>query len=224
MSGRTVVCFSAPTSFVVATGIGLVGAAAISRASERREIPLASIPLLFAAQQAIEGGLWLALGSEGLSYWVSPLANSFMVLALVAWPVWAPLAAGLVEPNRLRRLAMGALLVLAIAIAFRAASGMWTQPYEACVVQYSISYASGVHYSPLQFAAYVLCTCGPFLLSSYRSLRIFGTIVLVGLAISAALYTYAYVSVWCFFGAAASLTIYLHFARAQKEGVSQIAG
>jgi len=147
-----------------------------------------------------------------------------MVLALVAWPVWAPLAAGLVEPNRLRRLAMGALLVLAVALAFRAASGMWTQPYEACVVQYSISYTQGVHYSPLQFAAYVLCTCGPFLLSSYRSLRIFGTIVLAGLAISAALYTYAYVSVWCFFGAAASLSIYLHFARAQKERASQIAG
>ena len=211
-------------SFVAATGIGLVGGAAITRVSERREIPLASVPLIFAAQQGIEGALWLALGSEGLSGWVPSLANTFMVLALVAWPVWAPVAAGLVEPNRLRRLAMGALLLLAAALAFRAVSVMWTQPYEACVVQYSISYTNGVHYSPLQFAAYVLCTCGPFLLSSYRSLRIFGTIVLAGLAISAALYTYAYVSVWCFFGAAASLTIYLHFARAQKERASQIGG
>ena len=210
-------------SFVAAAGLGLVGVAATTRVAEGREIPLASVPLIFAAQQAVEGTLWLALGNEDLSPWVSPLANAFMVLALVAWPVWAAVAAGLVKLNRIRRLAMGVLLVLAVALAFRAAIGVWTQPYEACVVQYSISYTKGVHYSPLQFAAYVLCTCGPFLLSSYRSLRVFGTIVLAGLAISAALYTYAYVSVWCFFGAAGSLAIYLHFARAQKERASQIA-
>jgi len=111
-------CFSAPMSFAAAAGIGFIGVAATTRVSEKREIPLASVPLIFAAQQAVEGTLWLALGNEGLSHWVSPLANTFMVLALVAWPMWAPLAAGLVEPNRLRRLAMGALLVLAVALAF----------------------------------------------------------------------------------------------------------
>jgi hypothetical protein len=45
----------------------------------------------------------------------------------------------------------------------------------------------------------------------------FGAIVLAGLIISASLYTFAYVSVWCFFAAAGSLTIYFHFARARKE-------
>ena len=47
-------------------------------------------------------------------------------------------------------------------------------------------------------------------------------IVLAGLIISASVYTYAYVSVWCFFAAAGSLTIYLHFARAHGERAKQL--
>lgn len=216
-------CFSAPASFGVATGIGLAGAAAIGRTSETREIPLASVPLIFATQQAIEGALWLALGSENPSRWVLPLANAFMFSALVVWPLCAPLAASLVEPNRIRRLGMLLVFVLAIPLAFRGVRGMWTQPYGACVVYSSISYGNGLPYLPLQFADYVLCSCGPFLLSSHKTLRIFGAIVSAGLIVAASLYTYAYVSVWCFFAAAGSLTIYLHFARAQNERASQLS-
>ena len=214
-------CFSAPASFVAASGIGLAGAAAVSRASEKREIPLASVPLIFAAQQAIEGGLWLALGSEALSHWVPPLANAFMFSALVVWPVCAPLSAMLVEPHRGRRLAMAAMLILAILLALRGVGGMWAQAYGACAVQNSMSYGNGLPYSPLQFAGYVLVTCGPFLLSSHTALRMFGAIVVAGLIVSMSLYSFAYVSVWCFFAAAASLTIYLQFARARHGGTKR---
>ena len=215
-------CFSAPVSFGVAAGIGIAGAASISRVSEKREIPLASVPLVFAVQQAIEGALWLGLGNDDLSPWVVPLANAFMFSALVVWPLWAPLAAMLVERDRRRRLAMAVILVVAIPLAFRGVSGMAEHLYEACVVQNSISYSNGLPYLPRQFAAYVLCACFPFLLSSQRTLRMFGAIVLTGLIISASLYTYAYVSVWCFFAAAASLTIYVHFARPHHERAKQL--
>ena len=217
-------CFSAPASFGVASVLGLAGAGAISKVSERREIPLASVPLVFAAQQATEGALWLALANENLSRWALPLANAFMFMALVVWALWPPVAAKLVERERRRRLAMIVILIVAIPLAGRGLSGMWTHAYEACVVQNSIAYSNGLPYLPRQFAGYVLCTCFPFLLSSYRTLRIFGAIVLAGLIISASVYTYAYVSVWCFFAAAGSLTIYLHFARAHGERAKQPSG
>ena len=215
-------CFSPSASFGVAAGLGLAGAGALGRASRTREIPLALVPLIFAAQQGIEGVLWLSLASEDLSHWVPPLANAFMFSALVVWPVWAPLAAILIERSRVRRLAMVVPLVLAILLARRGVIGMWTQPYGACVVQNSISYGNGLPYSPLQFAAYVLCACFPFLISSHRALRVFGVIVLAGLIVAAFLYTYAYVSVWCFFAAAGGLTIYLHFARVHNKRTSQL--
>jgi hypothetical protein len=216
------VCFSAPASFGVAAGIGLAGAAALSRVSGWREIPLATVPLVFAAQQAIEGALWLALRNDNPSAWAVPLANGFMLLALVIWPLWSTVAAMLVERDRVRRAAMTVILIVAILLAFRGVSGMSTQLYEACVVHSSISYSNGLPYLPRQFAGYVLCVCFPYLLSSHRTLRMFGVIVLAGLIIAASLYTYAYVSVWCFFAAAGSLTIYLHFARSHKEQAKQL--
>jgi len=172
--------------------------------------------------QAIEGALWLALGNEGLSRWSLPLANAFMFSALVVWPLWAPLAALLVERDRRRRLAMIVILIVAIPLAFRGVRGISAQLYEACVVHNSIYYSNGWPYLPRQFAAYVLCSCFPFLLSSHRTLRMFGVIVLAGLIISASVYTYAYESVWCFFAAAGSLTLYLHFARAHGERAKQL--
>ena len=210
-------CFSAPVSFAVAAATGLVGAAAMSKTLERREIPLAAIPLIFAAQQTIEGALWFALGSDQYTNWVPPLANAFTFLALVVWPVFAPLATVLIERSRERRLAMAVLLAFSAALAVRGLGGMWAQPYGACVVQNSIAYENGLPYSPLHFAAYSLCTCGPFLLSSDKGLRVFGTIVIAGLVISVSLYLFAFTSVWCFFAAVGSLTIYLYFARANKE-------
>ncbi len=64
------------------------------------------------------------------------------------------LAAGLIEPNRLRRLAMGGLLILAVAIAFPCAGGMWTQPYDACG---SVQHC--VHAGRALYAALVRCLC-----------------------------------------------------------------
>lgn len=207
----------------MAAGTGIAGAAAIGSASERRDLPLASVPLIFGAQQAIEGALWLALASEDPSRLVISLATSFMFSALVVWPVWAPLAALLVERNRTRILAMAVIFVLAVLLALRGLGGMWIQPYGACVLQYSIAYGNGLPYSPLQFGGYVLCACGPFLLSSHRTLRIFGAIVFAGLIVSMSLRAHAYVSTWCFFAAAGSLTIYLHFARLQKQSAAPAA-
>ena len=53
-------CFSAEVSFTAAGVLGALGAVCIGQASRLREKPLAAIPLLFAAQQALEGFIWLS--------------------------------------------------------------------------------------------------------------------------------------------------------------------
>ena len=50
-------CFSATASFLAAGATFAVGAAALSRIGSPKEIPMASMPMIFAAQQAIEGVL-----------------------------------------------------------------------------------------------------------------------------------------------------------------------
>src|SRR3990172_6330198 len=92
-------CFSATASFVTAAATGTAGLMAISRATEWREIPLATIPLFFATQQAVEGFLWLTLAHDLNSGSSRHLAESFLFFALVFWPAFAPPAALLVEPD-----------------------------------------------------------------------------------------------------------------------------
>jgi len=216
-------CFSATASFAVATGTGLVGVLAATKVSNWREIPLASMPLIFAAQQGIEGVLWLRLASADGTDWIGPLANIFAVIALVVWPVWSPLAAGLIERDRPRRLAIAVLLGLGLVVALFGLADIQASPYGVAILGRSLSYANGVVHSPLLLGAYVLCTCGPLLLSSHAMLRLFGAIVVAGLVVSAVFYFAVSFSVWCFFAAAGSVMVYLYFAAVPERAATRRA-
>ena len=216
-------CFSAPVSFAVATGTGLAGALTLPKVSNWREVPLASVPLVFAVQQSIEGVLWLLLAGDGDSVLAGPLANIFMVFALVIWPAWAPMAIGLVERDRRRQPALAVLFALAILVAGFNLSEISLHPYGVCILQHSLSYTNGENSSRLEFGAYAICTCCPFLFSSNKVLRLFGAIIAVGLAVSTYFYLATYVSVWCFFAAAGSVTIYLYFVARRKQIVERRA-
>jgi hypothetical protein len=213
-------CFSAPASFAVAAGTGLVGALTVAKVSNWREIPLASVPLMFATQQTVEGVLWLLLPAGSEPALIGLLANMFAFYALVIWPVLSPLAIGLVEQDRLRRLAMTMLFALAIPLALFNLRDIAAHPYGACIVQYSISYSNGTAYSLLGWGAYIVCVCCPLLFSSHGILRVFGALVVAGLGVSAFFFIVTSFSVWCFFAAAGSVTVYLYFA-ATSEHVAE---
>ena len=189
-----------------------MGAFTLSRVRNAREVPLASIPLVFAAQQAIEGTLWIGLGAGAPLGLTSALANTFALIALAVWPVLSPAAAFLVERVATRRAAMLLLLMIGIPVT---AYGFWNTgayPYNVCIVSRTLSYTSGSPYPPLALGAYFACTVLPMLLSSQNALRVFGAIIALGLGVSLAIYYVAFVSVWCFFAAAASATLVVHFS------------
>jgi hypothetical protein len=202
----TAICFSATASFATAAVIGSIGLLTIGRVSKWTEAPLAAVPLIFAMQQVIEGGLWVSMGG-GLSVEL-PFANAFAVFALVLWPLWSPLATGLIEPNIRRRVLIGALFVAAIPLAVFDAMNIASHPYGACIVQHSLSYSNGQPYPNLVIAAYIACTCLPPILSSHRFLQLFGALLVVGLVSSTIFFLTAEFSVWCFFAALSSLAVY----------------
>jgi len=97
-------CFSATASFLAAGVTGAIAIATIARARGPRELPLAAAPLFFAVQQGLEGLLWLHLTATP-PHWASiPLTYSFLLLAQVFWPIYAPLTVWLVEPSPQRRI------------------------------------------------------------------------------------------------------------------------
>ncbi len=54
---------------------------------------------------------------------------------------------------------------------------------------------------------YVLCTIAPFLVSSDFRVRLLGGILGIGLIVSVGFFYETFISVWCFFAAAASVGI-----------------
>lgn len=204
-------CFSATASFSAACLIGTVGAFTLSNASSARELPLASVPLVFAVQQAIEGALWLTLpAGNGFSIY---LANGFAICALVLWPILAPTAAGLVEDDRFRCRLMWALAVIGALFAAYSARDIAYHPYRAVIDSHSLCYINDSPYPGYAIAVYVAATCGAYLLSTHRALQTFGIVVTLGLAVSVHFFLADIVSVWCFFAAIASGCLLFHFSR-----------
>ena len=212
-------CFSAPVSFGAAAILGMTGLGTLTEVRKLPDLPLALVPLLFAAQQGIEGALWLTVPAGRSQSFL--LANLFATIALIVWPLLIPPAIALVERDLARRLVMLTLLPAGIGVAVYSAGTTLAHPYLAWPVGHTLTYVDNHPYSPSMMAIYLVCTCVPPLLSSSRALRIFGFIVTIGLAVAMLAFYESLISVWCFFAALASLTIMAYFrARARDLAVS----
>ena len=108
-------CFSATASFTAAAVLSTTGVVTLKKAKSTSELPLASIPLLFGIQQAIEGIVWISFGSTLLN---TIAAYGFLFFAYVLWPILVPIATLLVETHPLRR---------RILQAFMAQLAMWAR-------------------------------------------------------------------------------------------------
>lgn len=207
-------CFSATASFLTAAVTGAAGVVALTRVGDRREIPLALIPLAFATQQIVEGGLWLTLPvapDGGLS---SLLTQAFLVYALAFWPVFAPFAAWSMETMPLRRVAIALCLMLGIGLAAFLATTVLAAPHTSCISGGHIVYQIGFT-APLPLGLlYLVATGGALAISSHRAVSLLGAIVIAGSVTAYVFYWNAFISVWCFFAAVCSVVILVHFKRA----------
>src|ERR1700679_242331 len=105
-------CFSATANFVGSGVLGTLGVVTLTRVKHRRELLFASLPMLFAIHQFIEGFVWL-----GLDGYLSPavtrdMGAAFMLYAQGLLPFLMPLSVLLFEPNAKRRRAMRPFLII----------------------------------------------------------------------------------------------------------------
>ena len=204
-------CFSATASFVTAATTGIIGIVAVTRVSTPRELPLAAACLVFALQQSIEGLLWLNLSSAPGGVASTGLILAFLFFAEVFWPIYAPIAVLLIEPSETRRRLMWPCLGLGIAVGAWFFWAIITRTHGAAVLQGHIVYVTEHRFPAAVGLAYLAATSLSLILSSRRTVALLGAIVLVGCVATYAFYWEAFVSVWCFFAAAASVVILGHF-------------
>ena len=210
-------CFSAPASFVAAGLTGTIGIVTMTRISGSRQLALAATPLLFAIQQGIEGLLWLNLPLAPDGHLSTALTVSYLIFAEAFWPVFAPIAVWLVEPSAHRR----RLIVVCLgAGAGVGAYLLWWNlghPHIATIRDYHIVYGTGYRQPDAVSAVYLAATGLPLLLSSQRTVVVLGAIILAGLIVAYAFYWEAFISVWCFFAAIASVAIVCHFEWSRRS-------
>jgi hypothetical protein len=208
-------CFSASASFISAGIIGGIGAAALLRTRPGRDVPVASLPLLFAVHQGLEGVVWLSIhhGDPTLRSWA---AHVYLVFAWGLVPALVPAAIALVEPIRWRRILLWAAAALGAAVGTWLLIEAFQTSIDVHVQQHRVVYE---YHGPARTAlivAYVAVSNAAPLVSSRRWLRGFALALSLGLAISAITSLHAFISVWCAFAAVASSLIYLHVIHLER--------
>jgi hypothetical protein len=215
-------CFSATVSYSAAAVLVGTGVYAVQQA--RRMPPAylmwALIPVFFGLQQAFEGRVWQELdaGNAGAAV---PYAQGFHFFSHFLWLWWIPLCSYLVEPEpastsaRVRRRVMAGCAMFGAFAGTLVYSTIFLHPewmsvsvkLHSIVYDFSVPFPSPFHLPVTPAALYALTILVPLLVSSHKLIRIFGVLVMFSMVFASDVYSYAYVSVWCFFAAMLSLYI-----------------
>jgi hypothetical protein len=210
-------CFSATASFATAGITGAIGIVALARANAPREWLLAATPILFAAQQGVEGLLWLNLPIAPDGSVPTLLTYLFLFFAEVFWPVYAPAAVLAIEPSSQRRRLMALCLAVGVGVAGYFLWSILVHSHAARILGGHIVYVTESKVSESVAAAYMIATGFALAMSSHRTVIVLAAVILAGSATAYVFYWEAFVSVWCFFAAAASVVVLFHFERAHRR-------
>lgn len=205
-------CFSVTASFAAGVALSTIGVTTIKKAKKTSELPFAAIPILFGVQQFVEGAVWLSFQYSAQIF--NQIATyAYLGFAYVLWPIFVPLAVGLLETDTHRKKILYVFQFAGIAIGLYLFYFIVSNPIVSQIVNKSIVYSMPSQYGVYLVLVYLLATCVSPLFSSHRIINILGVLITVSFAITYYFYTAAYVSVWCFFSAILSFVVYLYFTK-----------
>jgi hypothetical protein len=211
-------CFSATASFSAGAFLLGLGTLTLKSASRPRELPFAAIPLLFAIQQVSEGVIWLTFRYE------APQVNAVMThvysfFSHVLWPVYIPVAVLLIEPPGWRRRALLVFVAAGVAVGAYLLYILVAFPVVSRPIGQHIEYVSPHFFALAAMTLYLTSTTLSPLLSTHRTVKVFGVLALLSFAGAYLFYATWFISVWCFFAALLSAVVYLHFVL-RRAGLS----
>jgi hypothetical protein len=211
-------CFSPTASFSLAGALAVSGGYCLHKAwrEERALVPLAIIPIAFALQQFCEGWVWTGI-HRGNAEMIKVAAISYLLFALLFWPVWIPFSTLLVVRSRRTRRALRAMTALGAILGLALMLPILVDPHWLAIqvhvrsVHYNLgdSPIFGILPEWLWEALYVIVVATPLFVSSVRILVHCGVAVIVSAMATYVFFDHALASVWCFFSAALSLYLVL---------------
>jgi hypothetical protein len=203
-------CFSAGASFGASAVLGVVGVATIKKTKLSNQIPFASIPLLFAVQQAAEGVLWIGLSDISHVSWKHFPVYIFLVFAQLVWPVWIPFSILMLEENAARRTVIQVMLGAGITISLYLMYCMSAYDVKAEIhsghILYTLDFPTTFIW--ISSVLYFIPIVVPLFVSSVRTIPLLGLAVLMSFIGAKIYFAEHLISVWCFFAAMLSAGIF----------------
>ena len=204
-------CFSAAGSFAVAGVLTAIGGASVARNVSVPSRMFAAVPLIFAAQQAAEGVVWITMAGPPDDPWHRVAVATFLGVALVLWPTWLPLSLQRMERDAERRRWLTMLAWFGGGVS---AVGLWLlarwQPTASITghsITYSYAWNSNAPRDLVLLQAYLVPTITPLFVSTARLSRVIGGALVCSLIVAIAVQRDALTSVWCFFAAVLSVLV-----------------
>ncbi|MBC9732235.1 hypothetical protein IBJ60_03290 [Nocardioides sp. zg-578] len=202
-------CFSMSADVIAGVALLPVAAVCLREVRTPRELPFASLPLIFALHQLTEALVW-----HGADDYVSAGVQhaAAMVYVLVAFPLLpflVPLAVLLLEPQGLRQ-RVAPFVVLGAVVAAYLLYAVLDGPLLVREEPHALVYDVDLTFGPMWAVLYIVAVIGPSVLSGYPSIVAFGLLNLVGLTVVAIVYVQAFASLWCVWAALTSSLIAVH--------------
>ena len=210
-------CFSATANFVGSTALGAVGVVTLAKVKHRRELLFASLPILFAIHQFIEGFVWLGLDGRLSPAVTHDMGAAYMLYAQALLPFLLPLAVLLFEPNGKSRTRMVPFLIIGGATGLYILWALTAYPTQIFIRQNSIVYTNRGTSHLVIAILYIVATCGSLFFSKVRAMVIFGFANLAILLVVDAVKQYAFTSVWCAYAALASIIVLIYFWKSAAQ-------
>ncbi len=210
-------CFSATANFVGSGVLGAVGVVTLTKVKHRRELLFASLPVLFAIHQFIEGFVWLGLDGILSPEVAHDMGAAFMLYAQGLLPFLLPLSVLLFEPNATNRRRMLPFLILGGATTLYILWALTAFQLQLFVKGNSIVYINQATNNTAVALLYVIATCGSLFFSKIKMMVIFGVGNLAILLVVMGVKRYAFTSLWCAYAAIASVIILAYFWRSQED-------
>lgn len=205
-------CFSATASFVGAGVISAAGVATLALVRDKRQLPFASLPLLFGLHQALEGWTWLELGDREGATLSGPGVHMWVMFAWAILPILVPWSVWLMEKDERRRRWLVAPMVVGGILAVYMLYLSVQSGIEVKVVDHSLDYELGVPFSAALLAVpYVFATCIAPAMSTFRFVIAMGVGNFIAMTAAAIMNISGYSSIWCTFAAFLSLIVFAHF-------------
>jgi hypothetical protein len=136
---------------------------------------------------------------------------AYVFFSHVFWPVFVPIAVLFIEPPGPRRRALAVLVGIGAMVSGWLLEQSLVHGVTSSPVAQHMEYVTPHPFAVLSTAFYVLATGASLLLSSHRTVKLFGILTLLSFVAAYAFYTRWFVSVWCYFAALLSGVVLLHF-------------